>query len=62
MTWNRGKQPTKRAGAAAPAREYQAEEVDALINRSGELLDELHDVMREMSARLHRFIGEDDDS
>lgn len=47
----------KTAGNDAP-REYKPEEVEALTQRANELLDELHDVMREMSARLVTFLGE----
>lgn len=39
-------------------REYRPEEVEALTKRANELLDELHEVMGEMSARLVRFLGE----
>lgn len=40
-------------------REYKPEEVEALTKRANELLDELHDVMGEMSTRLRTFLGDD---
>lgn len=45
-------------GDARPARKYDAVEVEALIDRSAALLDELHQVTREMADRLHDYIGE----
>lgn len=47
----------KRDDANAP-REYKPEEIEALTLRANQLLDELHDVMTEMTQRLRDFLGE----
>ena len=49
-------------GDRSARREYDPEEVDALTQRASELLDQLHEVMAEMSARLRTFSGDEDDS
>lgn len=41
-------------------REYDPDEVDALTQRASDLLDQLHEVMAEMSTRLRTFLGEGD--
>lgn len=40
-------------------REYDPDEVDALTARANSLLDELHEVMAEMTTRLRTFLGDD---
>jgi hypothetical protein len=40
-------------------REYRAEEVDALTARANTLLDELHEVMGEMTERLRILLGDE---
>lgn len=55
--------PDRRHPADRSARrEYNAEEVDALTQRASELLDQLHEVMAEMSVRLRTFLGDEDNS
>jgi len=54
--------PDSRHGDRSGKREYTPEEVDALTLRASELLEQLHEVMAEMSARLRTFAGEEDDS
>lgn len=51
--------PDRRHGDGNAKREYSPDEVDALTTRAAELLDQLHEVMAEMSARL-RALGEED--
>lgn len=48
--------PRKNGDAANAPREYRPEEVEALTEKAAELLDELHQVMTEMSDRL-RSLG-----
>ncbi len=54
--------PDRPRGNGSARRDYEPEEVDALTQRASELLDQLHEVMAEMSARLRTFLGEEDNS
>jgi hypothetical protein len=44
-------------GAPKDKRGYRQDEVDALTQRANSLLDELHDVMEEMTQRLRALQG-----
>jgi len=44
------------------SRKYDPDEVDELTRRANDLLDELHEVMSEMSQRMQAVAGEQDNS
>lgn len=50
--------PPKSDDAKSVGREYRPEEVEALTARAAKLLDELHEVMGEMTQRLRMFLGD----